>query len=301
MLARIKPVIPQPVRPWISLSLFSPDRPPKFNRLERHFAKVPPPAFVFAFVKHQSTMSQVTPNLRTSDRELFSYTSGRYLYNEQLRLAERHVEFNIEALRRVTAQSVGRDTVVHMRKLAEGGFNRVLLLTMNDGFEVIVKIPYSIAVPKQLTTESEVATLDFLRSNGIPVPRVYAWSSQAGNEVGCEYIIMEKATGKPLEHRWFNLTAKEQIRLVTSYAEIERKLFAFPFGSYGSIYYKYTLPQNLQGSLYASGTKDDDGDSQRFCIGPIADYMFWRGKRSQLEINRGPCKHRPCLKAKLVL
>ncbi|KAK2753450.1 Phosphotransferase enzyme [Arachnomyces sp. PD_36] len=236
-------------------------------------------------------MSRVTPNLRTSDRELFSYTSGRYLYNEQLRLAERHVEFNIEALRRVAAQSVGRDTVVHMRKLAEGGFNRVLLLTMNDGFEVIVKIPYSIAVPKQLTTESEVATLDFLRSNGIPVPRVYAWSSQAGNEVGCEYIIMEKATGKPLEDRWFNLTAKEQIRLVTSYAEIERKLFAFPFGSYGSIYYKDNLPQNLQGSLYASGTKDDDGDSQRFCIGPIADYMFWRGKRSQLEINRGPWKH----------
>lgn len=53
-----------------------------------------------------------------------------------------------------------------MRKLAEGGFNRVLLLTMDDGLEVIVKIPYSIAVPKKLSTESEVATLDFCAQKG---------------------------------------------------------------------------------------------------------------------------------------
>lgn len=65
---------------------------------------------------------------------------------------------------------VGREKVAHMRKLAEGGFNRVFVLTMEDGFEVIAKTPYPLTVPKRLTTESEVATLDFLRSNGIPAP-----------------------------------------------------------------------------------------------------------------------------------
>lgn len=118
-----------------------------------------------------------------------------------------------------------------MRKLAEGGFNRVFLLTMDDGLEVIVKIPYSIAVPKRLSTESEVATLDFLRSKGIPVPRVHAWSSEAENEVRSEYVIMEKAAGKPLEGRWFGLTTKEQVALIASYVEIEHKLFSFQFSS----------------------------------------------------------------------
>lgn len=221
---------------------------------------------------------------------MFTYTSGRYLYNEKLRLAERHVEFNIEALKGVVTRSVNCQSVVAIQKLAEGGFNRVLLLTMNDGLEVIVKIPYSIAEPRRLATESEVATMDFLRSKGIPVPRVYTWSSTADNEVGTEYIVMEKAAGQPLQERWFNLTAKEQTRLVTSYAKIEQKLFSFPFSSHGNIYYKEALPQNLQAALYATSAEDRDGDAHRFCIGPIADYMFWRGRRAQLEINRGPCE-----------
>lgn len=166
-----------------------------------------------------------------SDHELFAYTSGRYLYNEKLRLAERHVPFDVVALKNIAANSVGRRHVTHMKKFAEGGFNRVFLLTMNDGFEVIVKIPYSLTVPKRFTTESEVATLDFLYSKGLPVPRVYAWSSGTDNVVGAEYIIMEKAQGHPLESRWFSLTPKERVRLVTSYVEIKRKMFSLPLVS----------------------------------------------------------------------
>ncbi|KFY58387.1 hypothetical protein V497_04855 [Pseudogymnoascus sp. VKM F-4516 (FW-969)] len=128
---------------------------------------------------------------------MFSYTSGRYVYNEKKRLAERNVEFDIEALKLIAAESVGRQKVSRMKKLAEGGFNRVFLLIMGDGFEAIVKIPYHITVPKYFTTESEAATLDFLQSKGVPVPRVYAWSSKSDDAVGTEYIIMEKAPGNP--------------------------------------------------------------------------------------------------------
>lgn len=232
---------------------------------------------VFPSKRHISTM--------ISERDLFMYTSGRYLYNEKLRLAERYVEFNVEALKRIAAKAVDRDSTASITKLAEGGFNRVFLLTMNDGFEVIVKIPYLLAVPQKLTTESEVATLDFLRGKSIPVPKVYAWSSDKENEVGTEYIIMEKATGKPLTDRWFNITPKEMLKLVTSYVDIEKKLFLFPFAAHGSLYYKETLPQNLRVDLYSPGELGDD----RFCIGPITDYMFWRGRRANFDLNRGPC------------
>jgi hypothetical protein len=60
--------------------------------------------------------------------------------------------------------------------------------TMEDGFRAIVKIPYWIAVTKRYVTASEVATLTFLRSMGIPVPEVYGWSCTGENPVGVEYI-----------------------------------------------------------------------------------------------------------------
>ncbi|EZF30847.1 hypothetical protein H109_04219 [Trichophyton interdigitale MR816] len=247
---------------------------PLYPSLPRCFAATP----VLGLVHHGSTLAP------RHDHNLFKYTSGRYLYNEHLRLSERYVEFNVEALKRVAARAVGRDCTTSITKLAEGGFNRVFLLTMNDGLEVIVKIPYLLAVPQKLATESEVATLDFLRGKGIPVPKVYAWSSERENEVGTEYIIMEKAAGKPLTDRWFDITPKEMLKLVTSYVDIEKKLFSFPFAAHGSLYYRDTLPQGLRMDLYAQGDSEDD----RFCIGPIADYMFWRGKRANFDLNRGP-------------
>jgi len=241
---------------------------------------------LLASTRYHSMMSELCSK---PDQELFTYTSGRYLYNEKLRLAERHVHFDVPALKDIAADCVRRRSVTRMEKLAEGGFSRVFLLTMDDGFEVIAKLPYSLTVPKHFTTESEVATLDFLSSKGVPVPRVYAWSSEGGNAVGSEYVIMEKAPGQPLESRWFSLTQKERVRLVTSFVEIERKMFSFALGSYGSLYYKGRLPSHLQADLYGPEMFDDSGDASRFCIGPATDYMFWRGKRAQLDLNRGPC------------
>ncbi|KAI9844752.1 MAG: Phosphotransferase enzyme [Sclerophora amabilis] len=207
--------------------------------------------------------------------DLFSYTSGRYLYNEKLRLAERYVEFDLAALQRVLEERVGHGQISKIEKFAEGGFNRVFLATMEDGHPVIVKIPYSVTVPKHYATASEVATLDFLRSKGIPVPKVYGWSSDiSGNPIGAEYIIMEKAPGIGLDTRWFDMTKLERHRLITSFVDIETKLFALPFGYSGSIYYKEDVPSHLQGELYASGTQDDSGDGKN-----PRDYLRSIGQR----------------------
>lgn len=101
---------------------------------------------------------------------------------------------------------------------------------------------------------------------------------------------MEKASRKPLEDCWFGLTPKERVRLVTSFVEIERKLFSFGFDAYGSLSYKDSLPRDLQANLYTPGTADESGDATRFCIGPTTDYMFWRGRKARMDLNRGPCE-----------
>ncbi|EZF79840.1 hypothetical protein H110_08353 [Trichophyton rubrum MR1448] len=223
--------------------------------------------------------------------ELFTYTSGRFLYNERCRLEERRVSFNVVALKDAAEKDVGHGKITSLQKLAEGGFNRIFLLTSEDGFQAIAKIPYSITVPKKYTTASEVATTDLLRSKGMPMPRIFGWSADANNPVGVEYIIMEKASGIPLETRWFDLSKHERHYLVTSLVDIEKKLFDIPFGNFGSIYYKSDLPPDLQLDLYMSDTDPVMvSQDERFCIGPTTDYMFWYGQRADLHTSRGPWK-----------
>lgn len=221
---------------------------------------------------------------------LFTYTSGRFLYNEGVRLRERFVRFDVAALKDVIEKDVRHGKIEDLVKINEGGFNRILLATMEDGFRAVVKIPFWISVPRAYATASEVATLTLLRSKGVPVPEVYGWSSTADNPVGVEYIIMEHASGIGADTQWFNTTKYQKHALVTGIVDIEKKLFALPFASIGSIYFKKDIPTSLQGSLYTPGEPDEAGDSDVYCIGPIADYMFWYGKRGELDLDRGPCK-----------
>lgn len=197
--------------------------------------------------------------------------------------------FDVAALEAAIKKHVGHGNIGSLVKVGEGGFNRVLLATMEDGFKAIVKIPYRISVPKTYATASEVATLTFLRSKGLPVPEVYGWSSTSENEVGVEYIIMEQAKGVGADTRWFETTKYENKALVAGIVDIEKKLFDIPFASVGSLYFRKDIPPYLQGQLYLPGTLDENGDSETYCIGPIADYMFWYGQRVKLDLDRGPC------------
>lgn len=71
------------------------------------------------------------------------------------------MKFDLDSLYRLAAAHFG-DVIkcVCVVKL-EGSFNKALLLTMDDGNEVIAKIPYLNASAPSLTTASEVATLKF--------------------------------------------------------------------------------------------------------------------------------------------
>jgi hypothetical protein len=43
---------------------------------------------------------------------------------------------------------------------------------MRSGLQFVGRIPYPLVQPKNLVIASEVATMDFLRSCGIPLPRL---------------------------------------------------------------------------------------------------------------------------------
>ena len=93
----------------------------------------------------------------------FRYTSGRSLWDEKAGLQERYKRFHVEEPKRVAAASVGEQNCVSMIKLAEGGFNKVFRLVMDNSFDLVARISNPNAGPPFKTTASEVATMDFVR------------------------------------------------------------------------------------------------------------------------------------------
>ncbi|KAI9036174.1 putative reverse transcriptase [Aspergillus affinis] len=128
-------------------------------------------------------------------------------------------------------------------------------------------------------------------SKGIPVPKVYGYSSSENNPAGIGYIVMEKAPGAGLESKWSSMSKRERHTLASTFVEIEQMLFNIPFGATGSIYFKKDVPPELQAALHMTNIDNDAGD-ETLCIGPTADYMFWYGKRAGLDLDRGPCYYK---------
>lgn len=78
---------------------------------------------------------------------------------------------------------------------------------MRDGLQFVARIPFPITEPKRFTIASEVATMDFVRLHGIPVPRILAYSANDDNPIGTEYVIMEKVVGgKEMGNIWYSMT-----------------------------------------------------------------------------------------------
>ncbi|KAH1450547.1 hypothetical protein KXX16_005464 [Aspergillus fumigatus] len=149
---------------------------------------------------------------------------------------------------------------------------------MDDDVRVIAKIPNPY-IPQKFVTASEVATLDFLRNEpGIPVPRVFAWSSKKDQPVGVECIIIEKAAGNELSTSWPTMDISDKVDIVSRLADIQAKIAAVDFGCYGSLFYR----GDIEGGFNVPGIAD------QFCIGPSCDIRFWEEERRFMNAFRGP-------------
>lgn len=65
-------------------------------------------------------------------------------------------------LARIAAESVGSQSCRKVEKRSEGQFNKLFLMTTEDGKEVIAKVPQPNAGRPHFTTASEVATMHYV-------------------------------------------------------------------------------------------------------------------------------------------
>ena len=91
----------------------------------------------------------------------YVYTTGRWLNNDKLQCEARYVKFNFAALCAKAVDACTGATKVVQYEKKEGGFNRVFVLCLDNGARVVVRVPYRIAGPPRLTTNSEVAIMAY--------------------------------------------------------------------------------------------------------------------------------------------
>jgi hypothetical protein len=127
--------------------------------------------------------SRLCPSLKTndipkmivpSDEELYNFTRGRFVADEQHELSQRHRTFSATELARYAARAVQANHCLSVKNYPDGMYNRVLLLSMDNGKDVIAKIPNPNAGQPHFTTASEVATM---KSVSTPV-----WLHVAGSD-----------------------------------------------------------------------------------------------------------------------
>ena len=154
---------------------------------------------------------------------------------------------------------------------------------------MIARVPYpAVVFNLYLAVASEAATLVYLRSMGIPVPEVYGYSATNDNEAGTEFIFMEFMGDSNGAEVWDGLEEKDVISILEQVVQLEKRIMGITFPAGGSLYFAEDLenaPKGVSGPTKGIPLKD-----KQFCIGPETSRPLWFGRRSRLDVDRGPCK-----------
>ncbi|KAJ6181243.1 Aminoglycoside phosphotransferase [Penicillium mononematosum] len=238
--------------------------------------------------------------------EFYRYSAQKWLWNEPAQLLRRYLQFDMDAFIHVAEEAAGDGSVCgDVTKLPEGNSNKVFLVTMQDGRQLIVKLPNPNAGPVHYTTASEVATMQFVRNPSafagyllsseikvtgiliifkvreklhIPAPKVLRHCSRASeSKLGVEYIVMEKAPGVELGRIWEDLKSRDKLSIVKQTAAITCTLAQSRFPYHGALYRKQDVSQS------ESFVLDDE-----FAIGPTTGPAWFDNRRAEVEVHRGP-------------
>ncbi|KAG4431471.1 hypothetical protein IFR05_013043 [Cadophora sp. M221] len=192
-----------------------------------------------------------------SEEDLYRYTRHRWVYNESRRLLERYLKFDLQQLLKAAVAAISSQGARYW--------------------------------PLFYTTASEVATREFLRDVlNIATPRIIAWSADQSSPVGAEYILEEKAPGKPLGRLWQDWDKwpmKDRMAMIEQIVEIERKLASTKFVKSGCIYFRGDIPDS---DALVTNPPLSSPVVERFTLGPFVEKELWRGEKVGMDINRGP-------------
>jgi aminoglycoside phosphotransferase (APT) family kinase protein len=173
------------------------------------------------------------------------------------------------------------------RKLTKGRFHEIFVLFFNsDGasengvkngdvigteWSCIARISREPETFEKL--RSEVETMQYVRSQtSIPVPEIYAYDFDLGNNVGAQFMLMERLPGRHLYQLWDKLTLDHKKAVLSDIVRLLAQFSQLKFDSIGCL-----RPGNMVGPLlYRMG--DGKGGERTCTSGPFEstlDYLLF--------------------------
>lgn len=136
-------------------------------------------------------------------------------------------------MKNIITRYFGLEKEPEMTFFASGALNRLYAFDCQKGrYLMRVTLP---AAPK-VKTSSETATLNFIREKtSIPVPRVLAYNLDPQNELGFEWMIIERVDAQPLLQAWHGMEWHQKQLLVQQLAAFWVQLFGLRLSGIGSI------------------------------------------------------------------
>ena len=153
--------------------------------------------------------------------------------------------------------------------ITQGAFNKIYRVDYGGNSQIMrVTLP----VDPRSKTESEVATMQFVKQHGVlPVPNYITHNSSASNQMGFEWILMELMPGVPLGDRWKTTPWSAKVAMTRQLCAHAAAMFSKRFKKIGNLYSRASAPH-------------DDGLE----IGRMVSLEFFWGDRVTQCFDRGP-------------
>ena len=105
----------------------------------------------------------ICPNVHIASNPCI-YSDGRWLSWDKLERESRYIEFDFTALCKTALKLCPGALSIASYEKKEGGYNKVFIFTMDNASRIVARLPTRISGPPRLTTNSEVATIEYCES-----------------------------------------------------------------------------------------------------------------------------------------
>lgn len=132
-------------------------------------------------------------------------------------------------------------SLLKISSFAKGVFSKVYQ-TSYVGQHTTYQFRVAVPILPYYKTASEVATCAYIRANTtIPLPRLLAWETCQGNELGYERILMGKLESIPLEKEWRKVSWERKLAIVEELAGMMKQLRGCTFDRIGGLYFEISI------------------------------------------------------------
>ncbi|KAE9409979.1 hypothetical protein BT96DRAFT_1077396 [Gymnopus androsaceus JB14] len=141
---------------------------------------------------------------------------------------------NLHALSSVVSSALNQKLTKPWTRLTRGLSHEIWVSQTKSNMHLVARLSRTEEDPRKLL--SEVSTMRYVKHHTtVPVPTVYLLEENQGNQVGMQYMVMERMPGIPLYKIWDELPIEHQLSLIGNIADILKQLAGLLFTSIGML------------------------------------------------------------------